>query len=480
MRSRAPNRRSRLGVRRPGTAARLLALHTVVLVVVLGVVLDRVVADFSAHYRRTLETDLVEELSEYTRALNARGSGVSLSAASAAYLRAHPLPTDRVLLISLRGHWLEGSPGARALVKDPPVAHWLVSPPSTTSIATTTSGDRSTVLASPIRAGGRSVGLFVAGADLSHLTSARRQVLYLAGAEAAIALGVTLLSTYLLLRRVLRTVGKVTAAAEEISLGDLDRRLGDPGPGDEVGRLAQTFDLMLGRISAGVAAQRELLSDVSHQLRTPLTVVRGHLEVLRRGGCSDPYEVDQTIELVVDELDQMRVLVDRLLMLGRALEPDFISPEPVDLRSFLADLLASATVLADREWSLGTVPDLVVLADAQKLRGALWNLIDNAVRATGVGDRIELGARLAAGVELTVADSGRGMTKEQVQLAFERFARPGALDSEGSGLGLAIVKAVAEGHRGSVRVESALGRGSRVTVVLPRSCVRLGDVAATR
>lgn len=452
-------------------AGRLLFVHGLILTTVLGVVVFKVVSDFTSHYQRTLVRDLTEEVAEYSTAADQRSAGTPLSTFTTSYLRTHVLPSGRVLLIALDHVPAEGSPGSAALFHVPQVSRWLAHEPRSTAIVTSPGPNPFLLLGSTIRVGNTSQGLFIAGVDLARLNAQRRQVLVLAGSEAAFALAVALISTYLLLRRVLRTVGRVTEAADEISQGDLDRRLGDQGADDEVGRLARTFDAMLARISAAIGSQRRLLSDVSHQLRTPLTVARGHLEVLGRGECRDPDEVRDTIAVVVDELEHMRILVDRLLLLGRALEPDFIEREPVDLRSFLADIAEATRVLADRRWSLEPVPDVVIAVDAQKLRGVLLNLIDNAVQATVPGDAIGIEARHEGDLRLGVVDTGRGMTDAQRNSAFARFARPGAIEGTGSGLGLAIAKAVAEGHGGQIELESEPGQGCTVTLILPASSV---------
>jgi signal transduction histidine kinase len=217
-----------------------------------------------------------------------------------------------------------------------------------------------------------------------------------------------------------------------------------------------------------MAAQRRLLSDVSHQLRTPLTVARGHLEVLERTGAEDPAQVRETVDLVVDEIDHMKALVEQLLMLGHALEPDFLTVEPVDLRSFCRDLIDSARVMASRQWELSDVPDVVIHLDAAKVRGALLNLIDNAGHATVDGDVVGLSVtRDSRGTTtLSVDDSGPGIPPERRALVLERFARPGAADSEGSGLGLAIAQAVARAHGGDVVIGDSPYGGCRVSMVL--------------
>ncbi|MHB1527614.1 MAG: sensor histidine kinase [Candidatus Dormibacteria bacterium] len=466
-----PLRRLRLG-----TAGRLLALHGVVVALVLGVVFVQVIRDFTVHYQSTVLGDLGGELSGYSAAYPGRPPGQSLAAFSHSYLVTHPVPTGEVLLIGLPHQPILGSANAAELVRVPQVHHWLSTPPARTVTSQVKVGSISYLtVASPIREGGATRGVVVAAASLAALQAESNQVALLAAAEAAVALLVALLSAYLILRRVLRTVGAVTETAVEASQGDLTKRIGYRGVDDEVGRMAAAFDGMLTKISATVAAQRQLLADVSHQLRTPLTVAKGHLEVLRRSGSDDPLEVRETTALVVEELNQMSSLVDQLLLLGHSLESDFIQPEPVDLRSFMADLRAAATVLADRNWVLAAVPDAVLLVDQTKLRGVLLNLIDNSVKATQPGDTIKLSAACDGNVILGVMDTGRGIAPALQGAVFDRFRRADPGDQRGSGLGLALVKAVVEAHGGTVHLESAVGQGTTVTMVLPPSCLQEPD-----
>ena len=291
--------------------------------------------------------------------------------------------------------------------------------------------------------------------------------------EAGVALLAGVLSTFFLLRRALRTVGRMTTAAREIGAGELERRLGDPGTDDEMGQLATTLDEMLDRLEGAMDSQRRLLSDVSHQLRTPLTVARGHLEVLRRTGLDDTEAVDQTVGTVLDELDHMRALVERLLLLGRSMEPDFVAWQPIDLRSFLADVHAAASVVADRDWRLPAIPDVVVRGDPANLRGAMLNLADNAVRATRPGDRIALTATIedrSGDLLISVDDSGPGIPLAARASALSRFGRGRGADG-GQGLGLAIVKVVAEAHGGQVAIDDSPLGGCRVTIRLPARLV---------
>ncbi len=178
--------------------------------------------------------------------------------------------------------------------------------------------------------------------------------------------------------------------------------------------------------------------------------------------------------VVIDELDHMRSLVERLLLLGRALEPDFLQLERLDLRTFLSDLFDAAVVLADRDWRLSDVPDVVLEVDAAKLRGALLNLIDNAIKATVRGETVAISARCDPGsgdVALMVDDSGPGIPDAERELVLERFGRIGGADREGSGLGLAIVTAVAEAHGGTFDLARSDLGGCRCVITLPRARV---------
>ncbi|MEH1129635.1 sensor histidine kinase [Micromonospora sp. CPCC 206061] len=271
---------------------------------------------------------------------------------------------------------------------------------------------------------------------------------------------------YLAMGRALRPLRTVTDTARAIEETDLSGRIPVTGT-DEVADLAATFNAMVGRLERAFAAQRAFLSDAGHELRTPITIVRGHLEVMG----DDPAERSDTIALVTDELDRMNRLVDDLLMLAKAEQPDFLQPELLDVADLLHDVYAKALALGDRDWRLGPVEQITVWADRQRLTQALTQLAQNAVQyTTEPTDQIELSAHQADGrVLLAVKDTGVGIEFEDRQRIFDRFARGehGRQRAEGSGLGLAIVAAIAYAHRGTVAVDSIPGAGSTFTLVLP-------------
>ena len=457
--------------RRIGTAVRLGALHAAVLAAVLGLAVVGLLRAFQAQSTAATTRQLVAEMHAFAQASARRPTNQPMQDFAEHYLRTEVLPEGEVLVVTLTGRSILGSAGSSYLLRTSEVQAWARRPPTSGQRLTLGPDDNSTlVAAAPLRVGTRTIGTLVAAADQSQTRADSARARNLAIGEALLALVAGTAAGYLLLRRLLRRIGRITATADELGQGRLDRRLGDQGTDDEVGELAATFDRMADRVSAAMEAQRRLLSDVSHQLRTPLTVARGHLEVLERSGGDDPAEVRETVEVVIDEIDHMRALVERLLMLGRALEPDFLDRAPVDLRTFCLDLLAAVRVLAPRDWQLSAVPDVVVDVDEAKLRGALLNLVDNAVHATTDEDTIALAVAVdCADLRVSVEDSGPGIPPERRDEALERFARPGAADSVGSGLGLAIVRAVAEAHGGSLALTDSRLGGLRCTMVLPHT-----------
>jgi len=466
--NRAPMPRNRL--RRFGSAGRLAAFHAVILALILGAVVIALVRNFTTSYQTLAADGLAAEARSFQTAADARPAGQDLRSFIISYLRQRALPAGDVTVVALTGLGRIETVGAKALSVQPIVASLLATPPASTVIrAVSVQGRPVEILASPVTGAGKTAGTFVVAANLSSYASERSRVIDLSIAEGLVALLAGVASTFLLLRRVLRTVGRVTSTAEAIGSGRLERRLGAEDRSDEVGELARTFDAMLERIETAMNAQRRLLSDVSHQLRTPLTVARGHLEVLQRTGTHDPASAE-THAIVIDELDHMRSLVERLLLLGRAMEPDFLAPEIVDLRSFLTEIHDSASVLAPRRFVLGSMPDMIIEADPAKLRGALLNLVDNAIRATGPGEVVSLGARFddsERDLALVVEDAGPGIVEDQREAVLSRFARPGARDEDGSGLGLAIAKAVAEAHGGKITIGRSRYGGACIAIVLP-------------
>jgi signal transduction histidine kinase len=267
--------------------------------------------------------------------------------------------------------------------------------------------------------------------------------------------------------RVLRPVRLVRLAAQQISATDLSRRIPVEG-NDDVAELARTFNGMLNRLETTFQAQRQFLNDASHELRTPITIVQGHLELLE----SNPAARSKSLAIVMDELDRMRRIVDDLLVLARSDSPSFLRFSEVDLEPYIDEVLDKARTLAPRRWYLDHRAEGVALFDRQGVTQALLQLALNATQHTGPDQEIHLGTEIRGDqLHLWVRDTGSGIPLSDRERVFERFARGSSMDhnddSASTGLGLAIVRAIAQGHGGNVVLLAPASGGAEFRIQLP-------------
>jgi two-component system, OmpR family, sensor kinase len=271
---------------------------------------------------------------------------------------------------------------------------------------------------------------------------------------------------YLIAGRALSPIRELSETARSISQSDLTRRITVYGAGDAA-EMARSFNAMLDRLEGVFRSQRAFIEDASHELRDPLTICRGHLELIG----DDPVEQRRTNALVLDELDRMGRMVTDLQMLADAEQPDFLRPEWIDLGLFTEELIAKASALASRHWELDHAAEGTFLADRHRLTEAVMNLAHNAIQHTGGDETVAIGTSLSQDeVHLWVRDTGVGISVSDQARIFDRFTRgTGAYRRyRGGGLGLAIVRIIAEAHGGHVELQSRLGKGSTFTVVIPR------------
>lgn len=293
------------------------------------------------------------------------------------------------------------------------------------------------------------------------VASSLRILVLVSGIGLLLAAGVS----WLVAGRILAPVRIVRAAAADLTEHDLTRRIPVHGR-DDIASLAEQFNAMLDRLERAFATRRQFLDDAGHELRTPITIVRGHLELLG----DDPAERAEVVRLCTDELDRMARMVDDLLLLAKAEQPDFLRLAPVSVPELTSDIDAKVRALAPRRWVLEGLGEGEARLDAHRVTQAVVQLAQNAVQHTGPGDEIRIGSSLADGtVSFWVTDTGRGVAPEDAERIFQRFTRgeSGVRDGTGAGLGLAIVKAIVEAHRGVVVLRSPPGAGATFEVELP-------------
>lgn len=267
----------------------------------------------------------------------------------------------------------------------------------------------------------------------------------------------------------MRPVRRLTELSRSVTEADLSARIPVDGD-DEVAELSATFNAMMARLEGGFAAQRSFLDDVAHELRTPITIIQGHLDVLG----DDPRERAETTAILTDELVRMNRYVDDLLVLAQAERPDFLRIEPVDLGDTLDSIMAKVPGLGFRRWVVDERCDDVALLDRQRIVQAVLNLAANAVRHSDDATEIGIGLTVvrpddgAPLVRIWVRDTGTGIDADLAGDVFDRHIRSAASRAEGGiGLGLSIVDAIAVAHGGRVTVSSVMGSGSTFTIEIP-------------
>lgn len=319
--------------------------------------------------------------------------------------------------------------------------------------------------AEPITVANKVGGVFVvAHLTTGELTEANDAVRIVSQVSLSV-LAVASLLAWLVAGQVLAPLRLLSQTARSISESNLAERIPVQGKGD-IAELAVTFNDMMDRLETIFNSQRQLLNDVGHELRTPITIVRGHLELMG----STTEEQQETLDIVLDEIDRISRFIHELMLLAKAERPDFLVPEVIDLASFTEELYVKITTLAERHWQLDARATGQLIADRQRLTEAIINLAQNATQHTEAGDTITLGSTQRQGqVYLWVRDTGEGIDPNEQKRIFERFVRGSSRyrRSDGTGLGLSIVQAIAQAHNGRVDLSSSPGQGATFTLVLP-------------
>jgi len=276
---------------------------------------------------------------------------------------------------------------------------------------------------------------------------------------------------YFLAGRALAPIDEIRDTARRISTKDLSARLARPDTGDEVSRLASTFDEMLERIESGFARERQFTSDASHELRTPLTAMKTILNVMREG--ERPIrEYREALDDLAEETDRLQGLVENLLQLARGEQGLKLHKEEIDLSFLLADVADSLRPLADSKQltlACDLPPSLVISGDTDQLIRLIVNLLDNAIKYTEHGMVTLSAYERDEYAVIEVADTGIGIPLEHLPHIFKRlYTVDAARSSGGAGLGLSIARQIVQAHGGTIEVQSEAGNGTTFSVSLPK------------
>lgn len=316
--------------------------------------------------------------------------------------------------------------------------------------------------------------------DVNYIQLARplvKEIQYLLALLAAIAVSFVLavLLTVLIgsrtLRKMLRPINNMIITAR--SAKDLHTRLNVVDSHDELKELAETFNEMLDRIETSYELQNQFVSDASHELRTPISVIQGYANLLQRWGKEEKEVLEESVIAIKNEAENMKELVEKLLFLARADK----NTQRLEKASFsvneLVDEILKETKLIDSEHNItGEINEIITVnADRGLIKQALRIFIDNSIKYTPTGGMVKINSYLKdKKIKLIIEDNGIGIAKEDLPRIFNRFYKcdkSRAREGGSTGLGLAIAKWIIEKHKGTIEVESALAQGTKIIITLP-------------
>ena len=284
---------------------------------------------------------------------------------------------------------------------------------------------------------------------------------------------VTIVVGYFMAKKALRPVDQIRRAAVKISSSNLDEKIDITGRRDELGRLAETFNAMIGRLKDAFQRINQFSIDVSHELKTPLTILKGETEVaLRKEREKDDYQ--KLLLSNLEEIDRMSCIIDDLLLLSKADTKEIkLNIEEVALRDLIMDVCMNMKVVADKksvELQISELEDVRLKGDELKLRRMLLNIVENGIKYSHVGGKVSVSSFINDGYAwIDVKDNGIGISEDDIKYVFDRFYRAdrSRKRESGSGLGLSISRWIAGAHKGSIEVKSQPAQGSVFTIKLP-------------
>lgn len=381
------------------------------------------------------------------------------------------------------------TPSSQLIAPAPVLPSWLErspSPNSTHYFTTSANGDSAFHYRVLVRSGlfQQTVqGYIVVAIPIRSLDATLSRLTTVDILVSAIVLAVLACVGYVVVRLGMRPLEEIEATAGAIAAGDLSKRVERDDDRTEVGRLGASLNEMLQQIDHAFSEQqasenrlRQFLADASHELRTPITSIRGYSELFRRGAASRPDDLASSMRRIEDEATRMGILVDDLLLLARLDQGRPLEQRPVDLAAIATEAAQQAEVVApEHPVTLDAPAPAIVIGDEQRLLQVVLNLVGNAIEHTPAGTAIEISVRAADDhARLVVHDEGPGVAEAHRERIFERFYRADpsrARESGGAGLGLSIVGSIAKAHRGRAFLEDDGRPGATFVVEIPLAAI---------
>jgi len=328
------------------------------------------------------------------------------------------------------------------------------------------------VITRPVMAEDQTVMVVQAAASLATIEAASNRLLQIMLGAGLIAFLLSLLIGDWLARRTLYPISTIVSTAQSISVGDdLQQRIPNDGPQDELGYMITAFNATLSRLERSFLAQKRFVGDVSHELRTPLTTIQGNIDLMRLYEGGDT----RSTQAIESEVKRMSRLVDDLLLLAKADSGTLpLRFSEISLDQLILEVYQEAVLFSKNKYiiRLGTFDtDITIEGSSDRLKQLFLNLVTNAIKYTPEGGTVTMSVeKIEDGVKISVTDTGVGIPPEDLEHIFDRFYRVDKARSRaagGTGLGLSIAQWIVEAHHGTVKVESTVGEGTVFEIILP-------------
>lgn len=285
---------------------------------------------------------------------------------------------------------------------------------------------------------------------------------------------ISIICGFLLSRKLLKPLNDITRKVKEIEIQDLNQRIEVQPTHDELEELANTFNLMLERLQKGFEQQRQFVSDASHELRTPATVICGYSDMLARWGKDDPQTAEECITAIHSEAINMQRLIEKLLFLARADQKrQVLHKEQIDMKMLIGDIFKDTQLIAPQHTVFCSAnEDGYIFADPLCIRQMLRIFLDNSIKYTPDGGKIEISSRNDGNQMIVkISDNGIGIHKEEQKKIFKRFYRVDTVRTKngvgGTGLGLSIAEWIAQAHDIKIKLESEIDKGTTIILYIP-------------